>query len=225
MLKGSFDLPVLFDLGATFAFALTGALAAIRRNYDLVGVFALALVTGIGGGLIRDGIFIQEGLTPLLTNPRYIQVIVAATVIGMVFGERVRRFHRLIAVVDALGLGAYAAFGVQKSLLVGFAAPAAIFIGVVNAVGGGILRDLLAREEPLVFKPGQFYLLTALAGAVTFVFCSVTLELSANRAAVAAVALTFVFRGLTIAFNWRTAPVSSGALFTHDADPPPAGKN
>jgi uncharacterized membrane protein YeiH len=224
MLKGSFDLPVLFDLGATFAFALTGALAAIKRNYDIVGVFALALVSGIGGGLIRDGLFIQDGLTPLLTNPRYIEVIVVAAIIGMLFGERVRRFHRLIAVVDALGLGAYAAFGVQKSLQAGLAVPAAVLVGVINAVGGGVLRDLLVREEPLVFKPGQFYLLTALAGAVTFVFASAYLELSANRAAVAAVALTFVFRVLTIAFNWRTAPVSSGVIFTHD-DPPAPGKN
>ncbi len=224
MLKGSFDLPVLFDLGATFAFALTGALAAIKRHYDVVGVFALALVSGIGGGLIRDGLFIRDGLTPLLTNPSYIEVIVIAAIAGMVFGERVRRFHRLIAVVDALGLGAYAAFGVQKSLQAGLAVPAAVLVGVINAVGGGVLRDLLAREEPLVFKPGQFYLLTALAGAVTFVFCSAQLELSANRAAVAGVAVTFVFRVLTIAFNWRTAPVSSGALFTQDGpdSPPPS---
>lgn len=213
---GSFDLPVLFDLGATFAFALSGSLAGIKRNYDIVGVLALGLVTGLGGGLIRDGLFIDAGTTPLLTNPRYIQVIGAAAVCGIVFGARIHRFARLIAIVDALGLGAYAAFGVQKSLLAGLSAPAAILVGVINAVGGGVLRDLLCREEPLVFKPGQFYLLTALAGAVTFVFCSVSLGLSANRAAIVAVALTFVFRALTIAFNWRTAPVASGSIFEND---------
>lgn len=219
MLPNSFDLPVLFDLGATFAFALTGALAAIKRNYDVVGVFALALVSGIGGGLIRDGLFIQNAVTPLLTNPRYIEVIIGATVVGILFGGRVHHFSRVIAVVDALGLGAYAAFGVQKSLLAGLSPPAAILVGVINAVGGGVLRDLLSREEPLIFKPGQFYMLTALAGAVTFVFCSVTLEMSANLAAIAAVVLTFVFRALTITFNWRTAPVSSGAIFTQDDEP------
>ncbi|MEI6106058.1 MAG: TRIC cation channel family protein [Opitutae bacterium] len=221
MLKGSFDLPVLFDLGATFAFALSGALAGRKRNYDIVGVVALALVTGIGGGLIRDGIFIQGAHTPLLTNPHYMEVIAAAAVCGIIFGARIHRFARLIAVVDALGLGAYAAFGVQKSLLAGIAPPAAILIGVINAVGGGVLRDLLCREEPLVFKPGQFYLLTALAGAVTFFFCSVTLELSANSSAIVAVALTFIFRTLTIALNWRTAPVASGSIFENDE--PPAG--
>lgn len=220
MLRGSFDLPVLFDLGATFAFALTGALAAIKRGYDIVGVLALALVTGLGGGLIRDGLFLVQGPTPLLTNPNYITVSLAAVLCGVLFGTRIHHFARLIAVVDALGLGAYAAFGVQKSLMAGLAPPAAILVGLVNAVGGGVLRDLLTREEPLIFKPGQFYLLTALAGAVTFLFCSVTMELSANRSAIVAVGLTFVFRVLTITLNWRTAPVSSGSIFENDEDPP-----
>jgi len=224
MLKGSFDLPVIFDLGATFACGLSGTLAGIRRNYDIVGVIALALVSGLGGGLIRDGLFLAQGPTPLLTNPQYIQVIGAAALCGIVFGSRIHHFSRLIAVVDALALGAYAAFGVQKSLLAGLAPAAAVLIGLVNAVGGGVLRDLLVREEPLVFKPGQFYLLTALAGAVTFVFCSITLELSANRAAIIAVALTFVFRALTIFYNWRTAPVASGSIFENDEPGPPAAR-
>jgi uncharacterized membrane protein YeiH len=224
MLKGSFDLPVLFDLGATFACGLSGALAGIKRNYDIVGVLALALVTGLGGGLIRDGLFLAQGPTPLLTNPLYIQIIGIAVVCGIAFGSRIHHFSRLIAVIDALSLGAYAAFGVQKSLLVGLAPAAAILIGMVNAVGGGVLRDLLVREEPLVFKPGQFYLLTALAGAVTFIFCSITLELSPNHSAIVAVALTFIFRALTIAFNWRTAPVASGSIFENDDPPAPPAK-
>lgn len=216
MLRGQFELPIYFDLGATFLFALTGALAGVKRGYDIVGVLALALVTGLGGGLIRDGLFLQTELTPLLTNPAYIYALIAAVVVGALFGSRVQQFRRVIAVIDALGLGAYAAFGVQKSLLFGLPVPAAIFIGVVNAVGGGILRDLLTNEEPQVFKPGQFYLLTAFAGAVTFVTCVVTLGMSANTAAISAVALTFVFRVLTIAFNWRTAPMSSGRVFEAD---------
>ncbi|HVU16864.1 MAG TPA: TRIC cation channel family protein [Candidatus Didemnitutus sp.] len=216
MLHGSFDLPVAFDLGATFAFALSGALAGIKKGYDIVGVFAMALVTGLGGGLIRDGLFLSQGPTPLLTNPHYMETVAAAAIAGIVFGSRVHRFARLVAIVDALGLGAYAAFGVQKSLLAGVAPPAAILVGVVNAVGGGVLRDLLAREEPLVFKPGQFYLLTALGGAVTFIFASTVLELTAHQSAIAAVAVTFVFRMATITMNWRTAPVSSGSIFEND---------
>jgi len=209
-MSAAFQLPVWFDLGAIFAFALTGALAAIKRGYDIVGVVSLAIVSGIGGGLIRDGLFLQQvGATPLLSNPNYLYVIGAAVAGSVVLGERVRRFHRLIAVVDAVGLGAYACFGVQKALQFGLAPTAAVFIGVVNAVGGGILRDLLTREEPLVFKPGQFYVLTALAGAVTFVFLTAQFELAPTRAAWAAIVLTFVFRALTIRFNWRSEAVTT----------------
>ena len=209
MISGAFHLPVWFDLGATFAFALTGALAAIKRGYDIVGVFFLALATGLGGGLVRDGVFLPgRAATPLLTDPRYIYLVVAATIAGALFGGHVKKFHRLIAVIDALGLGAYAAFGTEKALLANLAAPAAVLVGVINAAGGGLLRDIITREEPLVFKPGQFYVLTALAGAVTFVFLTAKLELGPTRAALAAVAVTFVFRALTITFNWRTTSVS-----------------
>jgi uncharacterized membrane protein YeiH len=209
MREAAFHLPVWFDLGATFAFGVTGALAGIKRGYDIVGVFFLALVSSIGGGLIRDGIFIPSDVaTPLLTDARYIEVVVAATVIGALFGRHVKRLHRSIAFIDALGLGAYAAFGTQKALQFELAAPAAILIGVINAAGGGLLRDIITREEPLVFRPGQFYVLTALAGAVTFVFCSMNLDLGATPAALIAIAVTFTFRVLTILFNWRTTPVA-----------------
>ncbi len=206
----TFQLPIWFDLGATFAFALTGAIAATKRGYDIVGVFFLALATAIGGGLIRDGVFIHSTTpTPLLTDPRYIQLIAVATVFGAFFGRHITRFGRVIAVIDALGLGAYAVFGVQKSLHAGLAVPAALLVGVINAAGGGLLRDLITREEPLVFKPGQFYVLTALAGAVTFVFLTVQLHVPATRAGLMAIALTFVFRLLSIAFNWRTASLGA----------------
>ncbi len=141
----------------------------------------------------------------------------AATIAGALFDGHVKKFHRLIAVIDALGLGAYAAFGTQKALVAGLAVPAAILVGVINAAGGGLLRDILTRQEPLVFKPGQFYVLTALAGAVVFVFFTVELEMDATLAALAAIVSTFLFRVLTIAFNWRTTPV--GAPADGDAAP------
>lgn len=211
-MSSAFQLPIWFDLAATFAFALTGALAAINRGYDVVGIFFLALATGMGGGLIRDGIFLSlPGATPLLSDPRYIQLVIGATVAGAVFGRHVKRIRRVVALIDALGLGAYAVFGTQKALLAGVAAPAAILVGVINAAGGGLLRDIITREEPLVFRPGQFYVLTAAAGAVVFVFLSVQFEVPPTRAGLAAMAFTFVFRVLTIVFNWRTSAISAPA--------------
>src|SRR4051812_37017408 len=209
MAATTFTLPVWFDLGATFAFAITGTLVAIKRGYDIVGVFFLALVSSIGGGLIRDGVFIPSpDPTPLLRDARYIQLIVIATIVGAIFGQQVKRIRRVVALVDAIGLGAYAAFGTQKALQAGLAVPAAILVGVINAAGGGLLRDVLTREEPLVFRPGQFYVLSAVAGAVTFVFLSLNLGLSATVSALIAIGVTFVFRVLAIVFNWRTSAVA-----------------
>ncbi len=220
MFKGTFDLPVWFDIGATFVFAITGALAGVKRGYDIVGVLALAIVSGMGGGLIRDGLFLSQGPAALLMNPQYLYVVTVAALIGAPFGNYVRRFQRVIAWVDALGLGAYAIVGLQKSLGAGLGLGAAIFVGVVNAVGGGLLRDIITREEPLVLKPGQFYVLTALLGTLTFIGVGMYLDVTATQAALVAMAVTFLFRSITIAFNWRTTSVASGSYFARGEDPP-----
>lgn len=204
-----FHLPVWFDLGATFAFALTGAHAGVRRGYDIVGVFFLALAVGLGGGLIRDGVFLPgAGLSPLLSDPRYISLVGAATIVAAVLRKKVGRALRLFALIDALGLGAYAAFGTQKALLAGLPAVGAVLVGLINAAGGSLLRDIITRQEPLVFRPGQFYVLTALAGAVAFAVLAGPLRVSASLAAAIAIGITFVFRALTVVFNWRTSPIA-----------------
>ena len=209
MPSSEFHLPVWFDLGATFAFALTGAHAAIRRGYDIVGVFFLALAVGLGGGLIRDGVFLPgTAPSPLLSDPRYISLVGAATIVAAVLRKKVGRAQRVFALVDALGLGAYAAFGTQKALVAGLPAVGAVLVGLINASGGSLLRDIITRQEPLVFRPGQFYVLTALAGAVVFAVLTAKLGVGASLAAAVAISVTFVFRARTVAFNWRTSPVA-----------------
>jgi uncharacterized membrane protein YeiH len=113
----------------------------------------------------------------------------------------------VIALVDALGLGAYAVVGIEKSINAGLSIPAAVLVGVINAVGGGLLRDLLVRDEPLLLKPGQFYALAALGGCLLFVFLTMHFSMPAPRAAVITIACTFVLRVLAITFNWRTKPL------------------
>ena len=207
-----FFLPVWFELGAVGLLSMSAAIVAMKRGYDVVGVAALALITGMGGSLIRDGIFIQHGPPATTTETRYMQIALLGAMVGALLGERVHYFRRIIAGVDALALGAYAAFGVQKSLGAGMAVPAAILVGVINAAGGGLLRDVITNEEPLVFRPGQFYALVALAAATLFVVLTVEMGLRPMTSAWIVIAATFVFRVLTILFNWKTAPLA----------PPPA---
>lgn len=207
MLKGHFELPIYIDLAATFLFGLTGALAALKRGYDWIGLLALAFATAVGGGLLRDGIFISQGPPVVTKDSRYVLVIVAAAGVVFVLREHVIRFNRVIAWLDALGLGAYSVVGIQKALGAELSIAAAILVGVVNAVGGGLLRDVLVREEPLFFKPGQFYVLAVLLGCVVFVTLALQLRMEAMPAALIAIGVTFLFRVLAIRYNWKTNPV------------------
>jgi uncharacterized membrane protein YeiH len=202
-----FGLPIFFDLGAVFLFALTGAWVAIQREYDFVGVFTLALVTGVGGGLIRDGIFLQEGAPAFMQDPLYLWAVLAATVTGAATYALARRIERLVAAVDALGLGAYAVVGVLKSLAFGLSPIASILVGVVNATGGGLIRDVLTCQEPLLLKPGQYYVLAALGGCVLFVLL-LYYKMDPSTAAYITIGFVFVVRMLAIQFNWRTGPMS-----------------
>jgi uncharacterized membrane protein YeiH len=217
-----FVLPVYIDLSATFLFGLTGALAAIKRDYDIVGLFVLAFVTAVGGGLIRDGIFIQQGAPVVATDSHYIMVVLLACVIGLFFRKLAGRLNLIIAGVDALGLGAYAVVGVQKSLQAGLSVAGAILVGVINAVGGSLLRDVLVREEPLLFKPGQFYVLAAVLGAGVFPLLVLRFNKPVESAAWIAIGCAFVLRVLAIIFKWKTLAVSDG-IVAISLKPPGAG--
>lgn len=207
MPQATLTLPVWLDLGATFLFALTGGLAAVRRGYDIVGLLALALVTGVGGGLLRDGLFIQSGPPAFTTDARYAWAILAACVVAVIVGERITRLSLALALIDALGLGTYAAVGVQRSLDAGIAIPVALLVGVVNACGGGVARDILTREEPLLFKPGEFYALAAALGAGLYAALVLYQLCPPLVAAWTTIIVTFVFRALAMRFRWRTTPL------------------
>lgn len=204
------QLSVAFNVGAIFFFALTGALAARRLGYDIIGVFVLAFATGLGGGLIRDSLLHGSGPVAALTDPHFMMAVLCATLFGLFrFSARIEKFNQLVALLDAIGLGAFAAVGTDKALRLELHWLAAIFVGVVNAVGGGLLRDLLTRTEPLLLKPGQFYALAALIGAFAYATLTLHWKLPAFHAALYATLATVVFRVLAITFNWKTHAVEA----------------
>src|SRR6476660_8792251 len=101
--KFEFALPIYIDLSATFLYAMTGALLAVRRHYDWVGLFVLALVTGVGGGLIRDGIFIQTGPPLAMSDGRYLAVVIIGCIAAAFFRNHIDRLQTAFLFVDALG--------------------------------------------------------------------------------------------------------------------------
>jgi uncharacterized membrane protein YeiH len=202
-----FQLPTSLALLAFFTFGMTGALAGLRRGYDFIGVVALAMITAGGGGLLRDGLLISQGPASIATNGQYILVVLAAAIVTSFFHRFVHRLARVIATIDALGLGAFAVYGVQRSLDSGLSTPAAILGGTLTAVGGGLLRDVLVREEPLLFKPGQFYAFVAIGGCCLYVTLLRWSWISHREAAIVTIVCVTTFRLLAIRFNWRTSAV------------------
>src|ERR1043166_9887873 len=128
-------LPISIDLGATVLFSITGAMVAIRRQYDAVGVFVLALACGLGGGLLRDGLFLQAGPPVAMRDGSYMLAVFAGCVLAILFFKHVERLSKPFLIMDALATGAYGVVGASKAFEAGLALPACVFVGVVNAVG------------------------------------------------------------------------------------------
>ena len=203
MIGVPFQLPIEFDLAAVFLLALTGVWAAARRGYDVVGAFILAFASGVGGGLLRDAVFLQE-IPLVMKDTRYLWAILAAVLIGALVERAASRFEQVFSVVDATATGAYGVFGVNKALLTGLPLEAALLVGVCNAVGGGLIRDVLVREEPVMLKPGQLNALAALAGCACFAALSYYYGVEVQRSAWLAIAFTVAIRLLALRFNWTT---------------------
>jgi len=203
----SFLLPIQFDLAATFLAALTATWAASRRSYDFIGVCTLALVSSTGGGLLRDSVFILQ-VPVVMQHAAYLWAILTAVLVGILSHRSAERFVNLFAYTDALALGVYGIYGANWALIAGLPPEAAVIVGACNAVGGGLIRDILVREEPILFKPGHLYTLAALAGVVSFVLLShVYGVMETKQAAWAAIFLTLLLRLAAIRFNWTTHAV------------------
>jgi uncharacterized membrane protein YeiH len=200
--------------------ALSGVWLASRRGYDIVGAFVLAFVTSVGGGLLRDAVFIKQ-IPVVMQDARYLIAVTAAVVAGILSFRVAERFEQSIAYVDALAIGVYGVVGANKAMIAGIAPVPALLVGMCNAVGGGLLRDVLVREEPLVFKPGQLYLLAALFGCVVFVVLSYFYGLDTNYSAWISIAVTVALRLLAIRFNWTTRSLRDWRKRHHD--PPRTG--
>ena len=182
-------------------------MVAIRRHYDPVGVFVLALACGLGGGLLRDGLFIQAGPPAAMRDGSYMIAVMAGCVVAILFFKHVERLSKPFLIFDALGTGAYGVVGASKAFEAGLAIPACIFVGVVNAVGSGLIRDVLVREEPLMLKPGQFYVIASVLGVTGFALLAVYFRVPVLPSAISAIVITFVFRLLAILFDWKTRSV------------------
>ncbi len=200
------ELPAWIDYAAVFVFGITGTMTARMKGYDYVGAFVLAGITAMGGALIRDGVCIQDGLSPIFEDGNYMVALICAWLTGIFLGGALTRFDGIVMFCDALGLGLYAVFGTNKALVYGLSVPVAVGIGFINAVGGGLLRDVIAREEPMVFKPGQFYGVVAVVGSALYV--ALHRQIPPTIAAITVALATLVLRYAAVRLNLHSRPIA-----------------
>ncbi|MDP2732574.1 MAG: trimeric intracellular cation channel family protein [Hoeflea sp.] len=191
------------DYAGVAVFAATGALAASRKQLDMIGFVFLAAVTGIGGGTFRD---IVLGATPVfwVQQPVYLLVCAAVAVIVYVTAHLVESRYRLLLWLDAIGLSAYSVMGAAKGLAVSGSPVVALVTGMMTATLGGILRDLLSGEPSVLMRP-EIYVSAALAGAGGFVTASL-IGAPLIAASAAGLILAFAVRGGAIRYGWAFTP-------------------
>ncbi|MFO7632000.1 MAG: TRIC cation channel family protein [Caldilinea sp.] len=213
-----FQVPFLLDYLAVFLWAVSGTIIGMHKRYDFAGVLVVAILASTGGSLLRDGIFLQQ-TPPVLSNPWYIPVIVAATAFVGLFRRRITEMilvDRVVDVIDGIGVPAFAVVGLQLSLQAGIPMPGVVLVGVINGVGGGILRDLLVGDTPSALKPGTIFVSGVILICVLFLILTYAFGVSKELAAWGMIGLFFTIRMLSIRYNWRTRPILAEAATHHE---------
>ncbi|HEV7825687.1 MAG TPA: trimeric intracellular cation channel family protein [Mycobacteriales bacterium] len=195
----STTLLLVFDLVGVFVFALSGATAGVAKKLDVFGVVVVGVVSAIGGGVLRD---LLIGDTPpfVLRDWRYLAVPTAASVVVFFFHPQVSRLRRLVLLSDAAGLGLFVVSGTVKALAAGVPASGACAAGLLTGIGGGVLRDVLTGEIPVVLRR-EVYALAALLGAVTVVVAD-GLGVEGLVSGAFGAALVFGLRVLALVRRW-----------------------
>ena len=193
------DTIYILDIIGTLVFAVSGVLTAIDSDFDVVGSSIIGMVTAVGGGKLRD-VLIGETPVGWMTDLNYLWTIIAALVLSYLFKNKISKLRKSMFFFDTIGIGLFTILGLQKTLLVGLELPVAILMGIVSAVFGGIIRDVLTNKVPLIFRK-EIYASACLAGGLVFLGLS---EISNNLLVNMFVSMftVVVIRYLAVRNNW-----------------------
>jgi uncharacterized membrane protein YeiH len=192
----------VLDLTGIFVFAVSGALMAVRKNFDVIGIVLLAEVTALGGGVIRD-LIIGDVPPAAFRDLGYFSTPLLAAAVVFFFHPQAQKITGTIDVFDAAGLGLFCVTGTAKAFAYGLGPVQAAALGVTTAVGGGAIRDVLARDIPMLLRwDREIYTVPALLGAGLVAVLVKTDHFNAYTATAAAV-FAFFFRVLALWRGWR----------------------
>lgn len=195
----------IIEFLGTFAFAISGVRMAATKKFDLFGAFTIGFITAIGGGTIRD-LFI--GVTPFwMSNPIYLWATLLALLFVLLFKSKVVKLTYTFFLFDSIGLGLFVVVGTEKTLAMGFAPWVAVIMGTITGSFGGMLRDVLITQIPLIFRK-EVYALACVIGAISFTIAyALNVNLALNELITATIVI--LIRILAVKFHWHL-PVLKG---------------
>ena len=189
----------IIDVLGTIAFAVSGAFLAMEKKLDPFGVLVLSFVTAIGGGTLRD-ILIGNLPVSWLQNETASVVIFSSALATMLFGNYLKRLTLTLFLFDALGLGLFTIIGVELGIEKGFSTGICITLGTITACFGGVVRDVLLNNIPLLFRK-EIYALACISGGLIYLLMKRS-ELNDDIAKIIAILIIFIIRVMAVRFNW-----------------------
>jgi uncharacterized membrane protein YeiH len=194
----------LLDIIGTMAFAMSGALTAMSKKLDPFGVFIIAFVTAVGGGTLRD---VMIGRTPVgwMQDLTYVYVIILGFILTIVFRKKLDKLRTSLALFDTIGLGVFTLIGIQKGIDYHLHPVICVALGTMTACFGGVIRDILCTEIPVIFRREIYATICILGGIVFFIFRRMNLE---NDVLYLVTSLVIIaVRVLAVKYKWHLSPI------------------
>lgn len=187
------------DLMGTFVFAISGVLTATKQKFDIFGAAVIAFVTAVGGGTLRD-ILIGSQPVGWMLDTNYILLISMAVPASFFFRKYIQKLRRTMFLFDAIGIGLFTILGLEKTLNMGVSPVIAVIMGVVSAVFGGVVRDVLCNVVPLIFR-GEIYATACLSGAIFYISLK-SFAIDEHVSMVVTIVFIIVLRVLAVKRHW-----------------------
>ena len=195
----------LLDIIGTLVFAISGALTAIYKKLDLFGVYCISFVTALGGGTVRD---VMIGRTPVgwMLDIDYVYIITLGFFLSVVFNRYLERLRISMFLFDTIGLGVFTLIGLEKGLEFGLSPVICVILGTITATFGGVIRDILCNEIPVLFRK-EIYATLCIAGGILF-FLLQELQVQGEVISLTVAIFIITFRLIAFKYNW-SLPIGS----------------
>ena len=195
----------IIDFIGVTVFAISGALTAVDKKLDIFGMSAVAFITALGGGTLRD---VLMGSTPVgwMNDLRYLIMIVVGLFISILFRQYVQKLRNTFFLFDTIGIAVFTVLGIQKALALGIHPVISVMMGMISAVFGGVTRDVICNEIPLIFRK-EIYALACLFGGFIFIFLRY-LAVDTTVNILVTIAIIFVLRLLAVRYKWNLSVFS-----------------